>query len=278
MKKLKKKLISAILSVALLTSMSVPAFAWNYSFTSSHNPQNMFDSPTQTDAFISENPNENVRRDKNTAHTPPPYGIFSGYIPTDVVNPHHRQDSTSTVSPTAASTHADFPSSAPPSGGGSPVAPPPIDDRMLPSTSLNNSGGGTVITEPSFFADGTMGTLEIPRFNRSLPVRSGATDANLMIGAAHLSSTSAWDGNVVISAHNRGVTHNFDFLTNMRVGDTVIYTTPHGTRTYELVELRQILVTDTSILAWSSDNILKLLTCVRYAPELRLVAKFSLVG
>ena len=252
-----KKLISALISVALLLSMSVPASAWNYTFTSSHNTQDMFDSPTQTYDFIEENPNENVRRNKDAARTPPPYGVFSGDIPTDNLSPYHTQDrpSSANSSPNA------------PSSGSSNTS----SGEMLPATSFLNSNGETAQTQPRFFSDGTMGTLEIPRFNRVLPVRSGATDANLMIGAGHIASTSAWDGNVVISAHNRGVTHNFGFLKDMRVGDTVIYTTPYGARTYEVVESRHISVTDTSVLEWSNDNILKLLTCIANTPDKRLI-------
>jgi len=276
--KTKQKLISILLSIALLMSMSVPAFAWNYTFTSRHNPQDMFDRPTDTDAVITENPNENIRRDKNSAHTPPPYGVFSGYIPTPILNPFAVLDRPSTIAPaTTTMPHSDFPSSAPPpiSGGNSPIILPPIDDIILPATSFFSGDSGTLRTEPSFFPDGTMGTLEIPRFNRQLAVRSGATDANLMIGAAHLSTTSAWDGNVVISAHNRGVPNNFGFLTDMRIGDTVIYTTPYGTRTYEMIERRQISVEDRSILDWSPNNILTLLTCIADRPELRLVVIFQ---
>ena len=262
--KTKKRLISAFLGAAMLLSMIVPVRAWNYTFTSGPNNSDVFDSPTPTDDFIFPNPHENVRRDKNSARTPPPYGAFSGYIPTNAVNPHHRHVSPSTVASAGMMSHLDFPSSAA-------NVTDTVGEAMLPSTVLLNRDGGIVMTEPLFFDDGTMGRLEIPRFNRQLIVRSGATDANLMIGAGHLSSTSAWDGNVVISAHNRGVPNNFWFLTDMRNGDIVIYTTPHGERTYEVVETRQILAEDTSILDWSHDNILTLLTCVAYMPHLRLV-------
>ena len=270
-----KKLISAITIVAMLVSMSVSVSAWSYNFTSGPDSRDVFAAPTQTDAFVS-NPHENVRNNKDAALAPPPYGVFSGDIPTDTLSPYHSQDRPSNGNPAATVTHSNLPSSTQSSGSSS--TPPPAsgasntaNEVMLPATSFLNSNGETTRTQPRFFNDGTMGTLEIPRFNRTLAVRSGATEANLLIGAGHISSTSAWDGNVVISGHNRGVTHNFGFLSDMRIGDTVIYTTPYGARTYEVVERRQILVEDTSILEWSQDNILKLLTCVANTPEMRLV-------
>ena len=259
---MKKRLISAIISGALLVSMSAPALAWNYTFTSGANPREVFDSPTKTDDCISENPNANVRRDKNTALTPPPYGVFSGYIPTDVANPLHRHDRASGVAPAVSVSHVDFPSSAANTTG----------DIMLPATTFQ-SGGVTARTQPSFFADGSMGVLEVPRFNREIVVRYGATDPNLLIGAGHITGTATWYGNIAIAGHNRGVplSASFGFLADMRISDTIIYSTPHGSRTYAVVERRQVLETDTSILGWSGTNILTLVTCIAYTPQLRLV-------
>jgi sortase A len=275
MKKIKTLIIMTLMA-ALFLSAALPVSARNYTFTSGADSNTVFAAPTQTDALVTQNPNENVRSNKDAAHTPPPYGAFSGDIPTELLSPYHNtQDKPSTVTTATASvTYSDFlPSSsasgtrttAPASSGAAQTQT--TDGVILPSTSFFTDNSRI---QPLYYDDGSIGTLEIPRFNRTIKVYAGETEANMLKGAGHISQTSAWDGNCVIAAHNRGVQTNFGFLKDMNVGDIVKYTTKYGVRTYKVAEKRQVLVEDTTVLEWSSSNILTLITCIANAPELRL--------
>ena len=81
------KLISAFIAVTMLMFMQIPAYAFNYSFSSGTDSSGAFGRPTSIDALASPDPmSENIRRNKDAAHFPPPYGVGSGNIPTDPSN------------------------------------------------------------------------------------------------------------------------------------------------------------------------------------------------
>jgi len=52
-------------------------------------------------------------------------------------------------------------------------------------------------------------------------------------------------------------------LTEMRIDDIIVYTTPQGTRTYIVVHTQVINETDFSLLGWSHENMITLITCER---------------
>ena len=265
-----KKIIRIIATVILLSQLSITSFAYNYTFTSGPDSKTTFDKSTQTDAIPAQNPlSENIRRNKDAAYNPPPYGIFSGDIPTDPSSPYHTQDNSTVVSASSQGvTYSDYAS-----GGGE--MPPAFNhtDEILPSTSVY--GGEPAQILPLYYSDGSIGTLEFPRFNRTIKVYEGESMENMRLGAAHVSSTSTWDGNCVVAAHNRGVPNNFSFVKDMNTGDKIVYTTQYGVRTYEVITKKQIKETDTSGLAWSADNILSIYTCLENKPGYRwyVVAK-----
>jgi sortase A len=122
-------------------------------------------------------------------------------------------------------------------------------------------------------ANGSIGTLSIPRLRVSANVYAGETLENLARGIGHFNMTSAWHGNVGLSAHNRGIANFFGQIHTLREGDEIVYTTNLGTRTYAVFLVRQIHETDFSYLGWTNDNILTLVTCVRDIPELRYVVQ-----
>ena len=63
-----KKLISISLALVLLSSMSVPALAYNYNFSSGIDHSELLGRPTSTDALVQIDPmSENVRRNKDAA-------------------------------------------------------------------------------------------------------------------------------------------------------------------------------------------------------------------
>lgn len=156
--------------------------------------------------------------------------------------------------------------------GGASIALPPSAD-----TGGSTSGGSATSDTASGFtsasamknADGSIGRLKIPSLGVNIKVYNGETLANMKKGAAHYASTSGWDGNVAMCAHNRGVNSYFGKIHTLEAGDKITYTTKFGTRTYQVYSVYRIDETDTSCLNSSVENILTLTTCVRNVPELR---------
>lgn len=259
------KIITVFILTAALLSTSVSAY--NYTFTSGADSKISFDKSTQTDDFVTVNPYENVRNNKDAAHIPPPYGVFSGEFPTDVLSPYHSQDKPSAAGTAAYSDYSANENNTSATMPFSLELPQFSDGEILPSTSFFNGERAKIL--PLYYDDGSIGTLEFARFNKTIKVYEGESLENMLLGAGKFTSASAWDGNCSIAAHNRGVKNNFSFLKDMNIGEKIIYTTPYGTRTYEVASKTQIDETDTSGLAYSSENILSLYTCVQNVADKR---------
>ena len=108
---------------------------------------------------------------------------------------------------------------------------------------------GTTITpvyrEPAYTSaedmerkDGSIGTLKIPSLDINMKVWEGETNASMAKGLGHYTTTSAWDGNVAVCGHNRGAKYVIGDIKDLEIGDTITYTTIYGTRTYEVVLVR----------------------------------------
>ena len=267
-----KKFIITIIIFAIIIHASSQVSAFNYNFSSGADSNTVFDAPTApTEDLTVTNPN--VRNNKDAAYSPPPYGTFSGDIDTDFLSLYHTpekspgvQSSPSTSTPSV--TYSDYTASG--NNTQMPVStelPRVSDGEILPSTSLISED---IKILPLYYDDGSIGALEFPAFKRTIKVYEGETLENMRLGAGHASSTSAWDGNCVIFAHNRGVKNNFGFLKDIKVGDKVIYTTKYGVRYYEVVSKVQITDDDMSPFKWSSENILSLVTCLENAENMRI--------
>jgi sortase A len=254
-----KKLIAAILTLAVCASFAVPAMAADYAFGSGPDSGSTFGRSTSTDEPVPSDPmSENARRNKDAAYLPPPYFYGSGDIPTDPSSPYHDNTPSGAGSGYGGSTD-----------GGSSAVSLPDAPGLLPSTSVS----AAQITEPRYYADGSIGTLYIASTGATITVWEGEDLSNLQKGAGHFAGTSAWDGNVSLCGHNRGSWPYFSFVKDMQIGDKVTYTTPYGSRTYEVYSKEQISETDYSKLGWSADNILTLITCIENTPELRWAAQ-----
>ena len=81
-------------------------------------------------------------------------------------------------------------------------------------------------------SDGSVGTLVIPRLGIRFNAYEGTDSAAMSKGVGHFPSTSAWQGNIGLCGHNRGAKHNIGNIKNLKIGDTIQYETPLGTRTY----------------------------------------------
>ena len=242
-----------------MAAMAVPALAADYSFSSGNDTLGGFGGSTSIDAPVTPDPmNSNTRRNKDAAYSPPPFGVFSGDIPTDPSSPYHDNLPQSGSVPV----NQDLPpvgneNYAPGSGG--------VASGLLPSTSQTT----TLNTVPWYYEDGSIGTLSVARTGKTIKVYEGEALSNLAKGAGHFSSTSAWDGNVALAGHNRGGSAYFSFVKDMQNGDKLTYATKYGTRTYKVISKTQINEWDNLPLAWSADNILTLITCVADVPENR---------
>jgi sortase A len=247
----------------MIAATATTALAADYSFGTGGDTLGDFGGPTSYDGFVTPDPmTENTRRNKDAAYLPPPYGIFSGDIPTDPSSPYHNNLPSGGFVPVT--------QDLPPIGGED-YAPGSsnVSPGLLPSTSQTTA----LNTAPWFYDDNSIGTLYVERTEKTIKVYEGEDLSNLKIGAGHFSATSAWDGNVALAGHNRGGNAYFSFVKDLQNGDVLKYTTKYGTRTYKVFSKTQINEYDNLPLSWSSDeNLLTLITCVADVPELRYCA------
>jgi sortase A len=254
-----KKLITLLLTLTLTTAAAIPALAADYNFGTGGDTLDGFGTSTSTDVTVTPDPmSTNTRRNKDAALLPPPYGVFSGDIPTEPSSPYHNNLPESGAVPV----NQELPpiGSEDYSPGGSDVSM-----GLLPSTSQTTA----LNTAPQLYEDGTIGTLYVERTGQTVKVYEGEDLSNLKIGAGHFSATSAWDGNVALAGHNRGGSGYFSFVKDLESGDKLTYETKYGTRTYEVFSKMQIDEYDNLPLSWSDENMLTLITCVADVPENR---------
>jgi len=254
-----RKAIILLTALLLAVLLAAPAMAADYSFESGNSTTGGFGHPTSVNTPVApDSANTNTRRNKDAALIPPPYGVFSGCIPTDPSSPYHDNQPQGGFVPTN--------QELPPSGSedyapGSSTA----SSGFLPSTSQSAMAD----TAPCYYGDGSIGTLHVSLTGKTIKVYEGENMQNLSKGAGHFSSTSAWDGNVALAGHNRGSAAYFSFVKYLTDGDTMTFTTKYGSRTYEVISKKQINEWDSLPVSWSPDNMLTLITCVAGVPELR---------
>lgn len=118
-----------------------------------------------------------------------------------------------------------------------------------------------------------IGTLEIPKLELSAPIKEGIEQEILANSIGHFNNSSIWDGNVCLASHNRGdsVKHYFDRINELVNGDTIIYKTKLGERSYQVIQTKEIENTDWSITEnkTKDKNTITLVTCITNQPEKR---------
>jgi sortase A len=260
-----KKIISTVVSVILLCALCgslVSAFASGYAFESGADTLKEFGGATSYDEPVTPDPmSENYRRNKDAAYLPPPYFYGSGDIPTSPSSLYHDNYADSAFAPTG----QDLP---PTDGEDYTQGMNEVYIGWQPSAPQSIA----LDTAPSYYANGSVGTLYIHATGKTVTVYEGENLDNLKKGAGHFTSTSSWDGNVALCGHNRGNSAYFRFVKDMQMGDRVTYNTKYGARVYEVIMKEQIGEYDNSKLAWSGENLLTLITCVENVPELRWAA------
>ena len=136
------------------------------------------------------------------------------------------------------------------------------DIPQIITSSINAIEPGSLL-----YADGTLGTLKIPKLGLNVKVYEG--ENNLEKGVGHFADTAVFTGNVAIAGHNRGVNSYFGEIHNLKAGDEIIYSTKLGTKKYVVTSVRKINAADFSFLRETSDNRLTLITCVKNEPNFR---------
>jgi len=109
-----------------------------------------------------------------------------------------------------------------------------------------------------------IGRLEIPRLKLSVMVVDGDDHTTLTHAAGHLPDTPLpWEfGNSAVAAHRDSF---FRPLADIRVSDTLILTTPHGTFRYAVTKVRVVEPDDLSVLAQTGRSSLTLVTCYPFS-------------
>lgn len=111
----------------------------------------------------------------------------------------------------------------------------------------------------------------ISKINLDAPILEGTSQEVLRRGVGHFTSTSKWDGNVVLAAHNRGYKYNFfQEIDRLEIGDIIEYQTEQGKKSYKVSWNEKIKETDLSCLENTKENKITLITCIENMPEYRL--------
>ena len=129
-------------------------------------------------------------------------------------------------------------------------------------------------TLPVPMDDESIGVLTIPDIGLSVRVYESNDQMEAMTrGAAHFKSTSAWDGNIGLSAHNINFDGSAGYFLNLyklQKGAVIRYETVLGTREYIIESITEIAETDWSTLGRTQDNRITLITCITGKPAMRL--------
>jgi sortase A len=105
-----------------------------------------------------------------------------------------------------------------------------------------------------------VGRVTIPKLHLSVMVREGSDDETLKVAAGHIRSTPlpGQPGNVGIAGHRDTF---FRHLGELKIGDSIGFSTVDGDFTYEVASLKIVGPRDVGVLAPSADNVLTVVTC-----------------
>lgn len=119
--------------------------------------------------------------------------------------------------------------------------------------------------------DNILGSLIINKINLNAEVKEGSSSEVLKDYIGHIEETAKYDGNVGLAAHNRGNGHSyFARINELELGDEIVYRTKFEERRYKVINKKEILETDWSLLGNTKENKLTLITCIRNRVNQRL--------
>jgi sortase A len=124
---------------------------------------------------------------------------------------------------------------------------------VIPSDNEQADNFSAVYNEP-------LGTVEIPKLNRTLPLIEGTDAYVLDQGVGHYSTTvfPGQNEQILISGHRDTVFRNFDKL---EIGDYFILNMPYGSYTYEIRDTVIVHSDDTTVIRKMGEEVLVVSTC-----------------
>ena len=122
--------------------------------------------------------------------------------------------------------------------------------------------------------------IEIPKINLSAPIAEGTSQEILKSNIGHLENTPLENGNIVLTAYNKGHENNFfENLKNLRKDDEIIYTHGKYKMTYVIDKIEIIEETDTSYLSSFDEDKITLITGIENQTQYkRYVQATSLIN
>ena len=200
--------------------------------------------------YLGDNPDKYAKK---------PPGVGIDFSDPDIA-PHTAEDGIAVVSPASPSARPAHSISDP--------------DEIWREDISPTHGGFTL---PVKMDNGSIGVVTIPGIDLSARVFEAETEMEAMEwGVAHFRSTSAWQGNIALSAHNvnlNGTPGYFLNLHKLNQGDVISYETALGTREYIVEAIKEISELDWSMLDRTDDNRITLITCITGKPEMRLMVQ-----
>jgi LPXTG-site transpeptidase (sortase) family protein len=155
-----------------------------------------------------------------------------------------------------------------------PTVPPATTADLAETRQDASAPTHSGFTLPVMMDGDSIGVLSIPGIGLSVRVyESDDAMEDMEKGVAHFKSTSAWEGNVGLSAHNvnmNGSQGYFYALHTLKKGDAIQFETALGVREYTVENITEIAETDWSTLGRTQDNRLTLITCITGKPAFRL--------
>lgn len=259
----------AIYLIAIMTATPVYALEFNLNYEYSNPPSGNWGKPTSIEAVevVETTETDNINRSKDSSFTPPVFGSYSADTKGtgELLTPNISEIAPMTIGVGGYSTgglaipntNVNYVSSSPSTQG---IVNLP--DASISINYSNTTENRFTLPDDLYYSDDSIAKLKIPTLDLSVKVYETESLENLARGAGHFKSTSAWDGNVGICGHNRGVTNHFGKIHTLDVGDKIEYTTKLGTRIYKVVTVTKIDETDFTYLQRTSDNRITLITCV----------------
>lgn len=249
-----KRLVLMTVLTCLAAFLVIPAGALEYTIAP---PNDYLFGEATSDSIIYEWEDPNVDRSKDAALIPPDFEKPMSY-------PSYSGEPLAPVPAGGSGTVAVI--------GGTSTASGTTQYPTV-NTAIQQAPAFTQVTRDLYFANGSLGTIQIPSIDLTVGIYEGTTSAALARGAGHFEGTSIWAGNCCFAAHNRGVRNDFGKLHTLKTGAVITLTTALGSRTYAVTSVSKVSVNDTSGLAATAHNQITLYTCVEDQPAYRWCVK-----
>ncbi len=147
-----------------------------------------------------------------------------------------------------------------------------ISSNLVQKNNIINPINTTLISDEIGikYKKGNNWRIVIQKINVNAPILEGTTKEILRRGVGHFETTSRWNGNICLAAHNQGYKYNyFQEIKNLEMGDIITYITEKGTKKYEVIKNETIKETDLSCIKNTNENIITLITCEENKREYR---------